>query len=211
MGNDLTQLTIQQQIALNSGSISIANSNGALQFVDSATGQPITQNTISASNFLLANTPGIYQTSLRASVYNYALGAFGGKDVPNEVVETLAAMATYYAVQTGQSVTSLFDQGILLDQFMATINNLRGNTSQIGYAGLNLAPNWSNNPVLRACIAKAIEPWDAYGTLAYRDKYNTEPVGFTYYATDTDVVYVRDDTAFNGWVLYGTEEPIWPI
>lgn len=58
MGNDLTQLTIQQQIALNSGSISIANSNGALQFVDSATGQPITQNTISASNFLLANTPG---------------------------------------------------------------------------------------------------------------------------------------------------------
>ena len=211
MANDLTQLTIQQQIALNSGSISISNLNGSYQFVDSSTGQPITQNTISASNFMLANVPGIYQTSLRATVYNYALGVFGGKDVPNEVVETLAAMATYYSVQTGQSVTSLFDQGILLDQFMATINNFRGNTSQIGYAGLNLAPNWTNNPVLRACIAKAIEPWDAYGTYAQRDKYNTEPVGFTYYATDTDVVYVRDDSAVNGWVLYGTEEPIWPI
>lgn len=210
MSNDLTQLTIQQQIALNSGSISISNLNGNYQFVDSATGKPITKNTISASNFLLSNTPGIYQTSLRASVYNYALGVFGGKNVPNEVVETLSAMATYYSIQTGQSVTSLFDQGILIDQFVATINNFRGNTSQIGYAGLNITPAWSNNPVLKSCISKAIEPWNAYGTYAQRDQYNIESIGFTYYSTDTNVVYVRDDTSVNGWVLYSTEEPIWP-
>jgi hypothetical protein len=211
MANDLTQSIIQQQIALNSGAINISNLNGSYQFVDSATGQPITKNTVSAGNFLLSNVPGIYQTSLRASVYNYAVSLFSGKNVPDEVVDTLAAMATYYSVQTGQSVTSLFDQGILLDQFLATINNFRGNTSQIGYAGLNISPNWINNPVLRACISKAIEPWDAYGTYIQRDQYNVEPVGFTYYATDTDVVYVRDNSAVNGWVLYATEEPIWPI
>ena len=211
MANDLTQAIIQQQIALNSDSISISNVNGSYQFVNSNTGQPLTQKTASVGSFVLANTPGIYQTSLRASVYDYALGIFGGKTVPNEVIETLAAMATYYSTQTGQSVTTLFSEGILLDQFLATINNLRGNTSQIGYAGLNIAPNWANNPVLRACIARAIEPWDAYGTYAQRDQYNTEPAGFTYYATDTGVVYVRDYTAVNGWAYYASEEPIWPI
>lgn len=211
MANDLTQAIIQQQIALNSDSISISDINGSYQFVNSSTGQPITQKTTSATNVVLANTPGIYQTSLRSSVYNYALSIFGGKTVPNEVVETLAAMATYYTTQTGQSVTSLFNGGILLDQFLATVNNLRGSTSQIGYAGLNITPTWANNPVLRSCISRAIEPWDAYGTYAQRDQYNTEPVGFTYYATDTGVVYVRDYIAVNGWDYFASEEPIWPI
>jgi len=211
MANDLTQSIIQQQISLNSDSIGIANINGSYQFVNSNTGQPIKQKTTDVSSFVLSNTPGIYQTSLRSSVYNYALSIFGGKTVPNEVVETLSAMATYYSTQTGQSVTSLFNDGILLDQFLATVNNLRGNTSQIGYAALTITPKWSNNPVLRGCIAKAVEPWDAYGTYAQRDQYNTEPVGFTYYSTDTDVVYVRDYTAVNGWSYFSTEEPIWPI
>jgi len=207
MATDLTLLNIQQQIALNNGSISIVNSGGSYQFVDTATGKSLT-NAPSVGNYLLSNPTAVYQTGLRADVYNYALGVFGGKTVPNEVVDTLAAMASYYNAQTGQSVTSLFNNGILLDQFLATINNIRGNTSQIGYAGLNLSPKWTNNPVLRASIAKAIEPWDATGTYAQRSQYNTESSGFTYYASDTDVVYVMTETGT--WEVYPITEPIWP-
>jgi hypothetical protein len=210
MSVDLTQLTIQQQLSLNSGAITIANIGGSYQFVNAATGLPLVNNTISASNFLLANTPGVYQTSLRASVYNYALGLFAGKTVPDEVVETLAAMATYYSTQTGQTVTSLFNDGILLDQFLATINNFRGGTSQIGYAGLNITPNWGNNPLLRASISKAIEPWDAIGTMSQRGQYNSQPIGFTFYATDTNVVYERSTELVSGWIIYADYEPLWP-
>lgn len=210
MGTDLTQALIQQQLSLNSGAITIARVGGAYQFVNAATGLPLLNNSISASNFLLANTPGVYQTSLRSSVYNYALGIFGGKTVPDEVVQTLAAMAAYYQSQTGQSVDSLFNNGILLDQFLATINNFRAGTSQIGYAGLNIAPNWGNNPVLRASISKAIEPWDESGTLLQRNQYNSEPLGFTYYATDTTTAYIRSNEMANGWEIYADYEPLWP-
>jgi hypothetical protein len=210
MANDLTQLTIQQQLQLNNGAITIANTGGSYQFVNASTGLPLENTSASASNFLLANTPGVYQTGLRASVYNYALGLFAGKTVPNEVVDTLAAMAAYYSTQTGQSVTSLFNNGVLLNQFLATINNFRGGTSQIGYAGLNIQPNWANNQVIRASISKAIEPWDAVGVLSQRVQYNNEPLGFTYYATDTSTVYSRSDELSIGWVVYSNFEPVWP-
>jgi hypothetical protein len=210
MSVDLTQLTIQQQISLNSGAISIANIGGSYQFVNANTGLPLTNNTINAGSFLLANTPGIYQTSLRASVYNYALGLFAGKTVPNEVVDTLAAMATYYTTQTGQAVSTLFNDGVLLDQFMATINNFRSGTSQIGYAGLNTTPSWSNNPVLRASISKAMEPWDVIGTISQRGQYNNEPIGFTFYATDTNIAYKRSTEFVSGWAIYADYEPLWP-
>ena len=59
MANDLTQAIIQQQIALNSDSISISNVNGSYQFVNSNTGQPLTQKTASVGSFVLANTPGM--------------------------------------------------------------------------------------------------------------------------------------------------------
>jgi len=209
MATDITQLNIQQQLALNSGSLSITNANGGYQFIDNATGQPVSKTT-SVSNYLLSNSPAVYQTSLRADVYNYALGVFGGKDVPPEVVDTLAAMATYYSVQTGQPVTGLFNNGVLLPQFLATINNLRGNTSQIGYSGLNLNPKWSNNVVMRASIAKAIEPWDAVGTMSQRGKYDGEIAGFTFYASDSSTVYARVGDVPGVWEAYAPDEPIWP-
>jgi hypothetical protein len=206
---DITQQTIQQQLALNSGSLSITNAGGGYQFIDTATGQPV-EKTTSVSNYLLSNIPSIYQTSLKADVYNYALGIFGGEDVPPEVVDTLAAMATYYSVQTGQPVTSLFNQGVLLPEFLSTINSLRGNTSQIGYSGLNLNPKWENNVVLRASISKAIEPWDAVDYMSQRSKYDSKDSGFTFYAVDSGIIYVRVGSTSGTWEVYTPMEPVWP-
>jgi len=152
---DIIQQNIMRQIALNSGQISITNSNGGYQYVDSITGT-LNSNYGSASNNSLSQSPAIYQTSMKADVYNYAKGLFGGKDVPPELIETLATMATYYSVQSGQSISTLFANGVLLDQFLSTINKLRNNTSQLGYAGLNSTPTWANNPILRGNISNAI-------------------------------------------------------
>jgi hypothetical protein len=219
---DIIQRNIQKQISLNSGQLSIVNLNGSYQWVDTSTGKPISGSN-DVGNYALSQAPAIYQSSMRAEVYNYAKGLFGGKEVPPELVEVLATMATYYSVQTGQPVTKLFNRGVLLDQFMATINNLRNRTSQLGYAGLNLSPSWANNVVLRASIARAIEPWDAIGVVAQLQKYNDKPVGFTFYASDTNTVYVRitpvtvypegtqrDPRLGNTWEVYEPDEPIWP-
>jgi len=203
------QRNIQKQIALNSGSFDISSLGGAYQFVDVATGQPLPASN-DAGNYALSQAPAIYQNSMRAEVYNYAKTLFGGKEVPPELVEVLATMATYYSVQSGQPVQKLFSKGVLLDQFMTTINELRNRTSQIGYAGLNLNPNWANNPVMRASIARAIEPWDALGKMADRKKYDDKPIGFTFYATDTKVVYIRDSATIGSWAVYDPTEPMWP-
>lgn len=219
---DIIQRNIQKQISLNSGQLNIVSSNGSYQWIDTSTGLPLTGSN-DVGNYALSQAPAIYQSSMRAEVYNYAKGLFGGKEVPPELVEVLATMATYYSVQTGQPVTKLFNKGVLLDQFMATINGLRNKTSQLGYAGLNLSPNWANNVVLRASIARAIEPWDAIGTVSQIQKYNDKPIGFTFYASDTNLVYVRvepitvypegtqrDPRLGNTWQVYEPDEPIWP-
>lgn len=206
---DIIQRNIQKQIALNSNSLDISSSGGAYQFVDASTGRPLS-GTNDAGNYALSQAPAIYQNSMRAEVYNYAKSLFGGKEVPAELVEVLATMATYYSVQSGQPVQKLFNKGVLLDQFMTTINELRNRTSQIGYAGLNLNPNWANNPVMRASIARAIEPWDSLGTTADRKKYDDRPIGFTFYATDTKIVYIRDQAKIGSWAIYDPPEPMWP-
>ncbi len=219
---DIVQSNIKKQIALNSGNqIAIASNGGSYQYVNATTGQPLPASN-DAGNFALSQAPAVYQTSMRAEVYNYAKGLFGGSDVPDELIEVLATMATYYSAQTGQPVTKLFNKGVLLDQFMATINTLRNRTSQLGYAGLNLSPNWSNNTVLRASIARAISPWDAIGKIADISKYNTRPLGFVFYATDTLTPYVRanisididpstrDPRLGNEWEIYYPQQPIWP-
>lgn len=206
---DIIQRNIQKQIALNSGSLDIASQGGAYQFVDATTGQPLS-GTNDAGNYALNQAPAIYQNSLRAEVYNYAKGLFGGKEVPAELIEVLATMATYYSVQSGQPIEKLFSKGVLLDQFMTTINELRNRTSQIGYAGLNLTPNWSNNIVLRASIARAIEPWDAIGRTSDRKKYDDRAVGFTFYASDEKIIYIRDQAKVGSWAIYEPETPLWP-
>lgn len=206
---DIVQRNIQKQIALNSGSFDIASVSGSYQFVDTNTGLPLS-GTNDAGNYALSQAPAIYQNSMRAEVYNYAKTLFGGKEVPPELVEVLATMATYYSVQSGQPVQKLFNKGVLLDQFMTTINELRNRTSQIGYAGLNLSPNWANNPVIRASIARAIEPWDALGKSSDRKKYDNEPIGFTFYETDTRIVYIRDQAKIGSWAVYEPQEPMWP-
>jgi hypothetical protein len=219
---DIIQANIKKQIALNSsGQLAISNTGGAYQYIDTSTGLPLPASN-DAGNFALSQTPAIYQTSMRAEVYNYAKGLFGGREVPDELVEVLATMATYYSAQTGQPVAKLFNKGVLLDQFMATINSLRNRTSQLGYAGLNLSPNWSNNPVLRASVARAISPWDAIGRIADLSKFDNRLLGFVFYATDTVTPYVRaevsddidpfsrDPRLGNKWEVYHPQQPIWP-
>lgn len=219
---DIIQANIRKQIALNSATqIAIANTGGSYQYVNAATGEPLPGSN-DAGNFALSKTPAVYQTSMRAEVYNYAKGLFGGREVPDELVEVLATMATYYSAQTGQPVAKLFNKGVLLDQFMATINSLRNRTSQLGYAGLNLSPNWSNNPVLRASVARAISPWDAIGRISDLSKYDNRPLGFVFYATDTTTPYVRttvstdvdpftrDPRLGDKWDVYHPQQPIWP-
>lgn len=206
---DIIQRNIQKQLALNSGTFDIASQNGAYQFIDSATGQPLS-GTNDAGNYALSQAPAIYQNSLRAEVYNYAKSLFGGKEVPTELVEVLATMATYYSVQSGQPIEKLFNKGVLLEEFMTTINELRNRTSQIGYAGLNLTPNWANNVVIRPSIARAIEPWDAIGNTSDRKKYDNEPINFTFYATDTKIVYIRNQSTSGSWTIYTPDTPLWP-
>lgn len=151
---DIILNNIRKQLALNSGQLQVVNKSGNWQFADSA------GNSISASNdatnYGLSQAPAVYVAGMQAQTYNLAKGLFGGQGVPDELIEVLANLATYYASQTGQPVQNLFKQGVLLNDFLYTINSIRDPSSQIGYVGLNLTPNWSNNPTLGPTITAAM-------------------------------------------------------
>jgi hypothetical protein len=148
---------IRKQLALNTGQISVANQSGSYGFVEQGTNRQL-PGSANASNFVQSSTPAIYQAGLRAEVYNYAKGVFGGRDVPDELVESLASLATYYVGRTGISVQTLFNQGQFQSRFLAAINAFLNKSIQFGYQSLSTEQPWVNNPSLRGSIAAAYQP-----------------------------------------------------
>ena len=151
---DILQNNIRKQLSLQSGQLQGTNQGGSWQFA-TGDGTPIAGSN-DYTNYALSQAPARYVTSMSSTTYELAYGMFGGPDVPKELIEVLANMATYYARQTGQPVTSLFKQGILMNDFLSTNNSIRLPTSQIGYVGINPAPLWTKNPTLGPTIAAAM-------------------------------------------------------
>lgn len=154
---DIIVNNIKKQLDLNSGQLEITNINGAYNFV-STTNKNVLPGSSNASNYVLSGIPGTYTTALKAEVYNYAKGVFGGQNVPEELVESLSSLATYYVAQTGVSVQTLFKSGQLQSEFLATINNFLNPSLQFGYQSLNTTQPWVNNPTLHGNIAAALQP-----------------------------------------------------
>lgn len=154
LNKDLILSNIRKQLATQGGQMQIVNTQGAWQFAD-GDGSPL-PGTNDATNYGLSNTPGIYVTGMSAKTYELAKGIFGGPDVPDELIQVLANLATYYSQQTGQPVTTLFRQGKMMNEFLSTVNSIRTRNSQLGYVGLNAAPNWTRNPTLGPTISAAI-------------------------------------------------------
>jgi hypothetical protein len=151
---DIIQSNIRKQLALQSGQLQGTNAGGAWQWANSS-GAPIS-GTNDYGNYALSRSPARYVTGLSAQTYDLAKGMFGGPDVPNELIEVLANLATYYANQTGLPVTSLFKEGVLMNDFLASINKIRNPTSQLGYVGINPEPAWVKNPTLGPTIAAVL-------------------------------------------------------
>lgn len=154
VNKDVILNNIRKQLALNSGQLQVVNRGGNWQFAD-GNGTPVS-GTNDATNYGLSQAPAVYVTGMQSQTYNLAKSLFSGQGVPDELIEVLANLATYYATQTGQPVQNLFKQGVLLNDFLYTINSIRDPSSQIGYVGLNLSPNWSRNPILGPTISAAI-------------------------------------------------------
>lgn len=155
VSSDIIINNIKKQIALNAGQITISNKTGAYGFKDSNNNLIPGQD---AANYVLSNIPVTYQASLRAEVYNYAKGVFSGQNVPDELVESLSSLATYYVTQTGVSVQDLFRSGQLDSQFLSTINSFLNTSIQFGYQSINLNQQWINNPTLHGSISAALQP-----------------------------------------------------
>lgn len=156
LNKDLILSNIKRQLAIQGGQLQVVNKSGAWQFAD-GDGTPL-PGTNDATNYGLSNAPGIYVTGMSAKTYELAKGLFGGPNVPDELIQVLANLATYYSQQTGQPVQNLFRQGVLMNDFLATINSIRTPNSQLGYVGINPAPAWVRNPTLGPTIAAAIKP-----------------------------------------------------
>ena len=156
LNKDLILGNIRRQLAIQGGQLQVVNKQGAWQFAGED-GNPL-PGSLDATNYGLSNAPGIYVTGMAAKTYELAKGMFGGPEVPDELIQVLANLATYYSQQTGQPVTDLFRQGKLMNDFLATVNNICTPNSQLGYVGLNTAPNWTRNPTLGPTIAAAIAP-----------------------------------------------------
>jgi hypothetical protein len=155
--NSIIAKNIKKQIALNSGQLNISSTDGSYGFINAATGANL-GSSANASNYVLSNIPSTYQSGLRAEVYNYAKSIFSGQNVPDELVESLASLATYYSSQTGVSVQTLFKSGQLQPTFLATVNTFLNSSLQFGYQTLPTNQPWVNNPTLHGNIAAALQP-----------------------------------------------------
>ena len=155
MANDIIVNNIKKQLALNSGQLSITSSDGSYGFVESTTNKPVSGS--DAGNYVISNIPAVYQTGIKADAYNYAKGIFGGLNVPLELVETLASLATYYSSTTGVSVQDLFKSGQLQGDFLSTINTFLNQSLQWGYQTVNADQPWINNPILHGNMAAAFQ------------------------------------------------------
>lgn len=154
VNKDLILSNIRKQLARNSGQLQVTNQGGTYQFADGQ-GLPAAGST-DMTGYGLSQAPGRYITGMAEQTYALAKGLFGGPSVPDELIQVLANLATYYASQTGQPVQNLFKKGILLNDFLASINSIRDPSSQIGYVGINGSPNWARNPSMGPTIAAAL-------------------------------------------------------
>lgn len=154
VNKDIILSNIRKQLARNSGQLQVTNQQGSWQFADSA-GRPVSAST-DMTNYGLSQAPGRYIASMASKTYDLAKGVFGGPGVPDELIEVLANLATYYVNQTGQPLENIFRQGVLMNDFLATINSIRNATSQLGYVGINPQPNWTRSPTMGPTISAAI-------------------------------------------------------
>jgi len=153
---DIVAQTIQKQIALNSGDIAISTAGSGAAWVNTNNGQQIGGNASDASGFVLNNIPPNYPNKIStAQVYNYALNLFSGQNIPTSATQVMANLATYYVNQSGDSVQSIYQNGVLSTNFLASINSLRNPGSQIGFTLTTLTPNWTNNPILAPSLLAA--------------------------------------------------------
>jgi hypothetical protein len=152
--NNIVLNTIARQTSLNTGDLSTSTSGGGYQTVNSA-GKQV--GGVDAANYALSQSPAQYVAQMVAATLAQAKGVFGGSGVPEELTSVLANMAGYYSQQTGTPVANLFKKGVLMKDFMGTINSIRNPTSQIGYVGINTNPLWTNNPTLGPTISAALE------------------------------------------------------
>ena len=156
MANDLIAQNIQKQLALNSGDIAITNNNGSYQYINTRTGQQIASAN-SATNTIASQAGSTATTNMQTQIYNYAKGVFANGNTPPDLVELMANLATFYCSNTGVSPQSIFKNGQLNANFLATINNLRSASSQMGFSTVVTVPNWSNNIILGPSINVALE------------------------------------------------------
>lgn len=154
--NNILVKNIQKQIALNAGQLQIQSNEGTTSLID-LTNNKVLGSDANATNYVLNSVPSVYTTTLRSEIYSYAKGIFGGQDVPEELVENLASLATYYASQTGSAVSDLIKNGDFQPEFLATINNFLGKSIQFGYRRLNTNQPWLRSPVLRGNVSAAFE------------------------------------------------------
>ena len=151
---DLILANIRKQLSTQSGQLQITNQGGNWQWANGK-GTPV-NGTNDMTNYGLSRAPGNFISSMAVSTYELAKGLFGGPGVPDSLIEVLANMATYYATTTGQPVQNLFRQGVMLNEFLATVNSIRDPSSQIGYVGINITPGWVKNPTLGPTITAAL-------------------------------------------------------
>lgn len=140
---------MQKQLAMNLGDINVDLENSSASWVDNTGNVIATAN--DATSFVLENVPSVfYKNTSSASVYDYAKGLFSGNNVPNNFSQTMATLASYFVTATGNSVQSVFSDGIMSNDFRTAVNSLREPGSQLGFTNSISNPNWQNNYVLAA-------------------------------------------------------------
>lgn len=151
---NFTQRAITQQLAQRSGQVALTQRDGGYQFVDELTGRTLSGPPVDSS--LLAMPQSVNDPRLTARSVELARGFFEGQNVPQELVEAIASVASYISATRGIPVTDLITPQGLSDDLIRAYNSFKPKGSQVGRIAVNSLPSWTNTPTLRGSIKAAL-------------------------------------------------------
>lgn len=125
----------------------VANTNGALAFVDAQTQAPVKRG-LNANAYALNNTPLDNSFQLDAQGYNVSKALFEQSDVPQNLSNLMGAITAVTAKSEGVSSGQLFKNGVPAERLLENVNFFRTAHSQIGYNDGDTSPPYLNSLML---------------------------------------------------------------
>jgi hypothetical protein len=130
----------------------VSNVAGTPAFVNSTTGQTVNR-ALDPASYALGTAPLDVSFQLDPQLYTTSTSLLQKNGVPDSLSATYGAVIAATAQLNGANTTSLYNNGVMSQTLVDSINQLRTQNSLVGYNSGSPLPPYLHNPMLSAKIS----------------------------------------------------------